>query len=410
MHKLYQLLSIIIVPIILINTYLRIFKNKEDKTRFRERFGKPSVQRPKNKVIWIHATSVGEFKSIHTIIEAYHSKYSILVTTTTKSAADYAVKNYTNQIIHQYAPFDVTTWINKFIHYWKPELILWIESDLWPNTLSIIKKSKINCLLLNARISPKSYARWKLIKNYYNELLQTFSIIFAQSINDQQRLQKLSDKKIQYIGNLKLSNIQQNQKINFEKNNSLITIMFASTHVGEENQILILIKNLKNKYKNLKFYLAPRHPERAGDISKLYTQHNIENILESHLNKNQDTVIIDTFGKLPSYFNFSDIVFLGGSLTNNGGHNPIEPAMYNCAVITGNNVFNWQNIYDEMINENSCYLINNIEKLQEIIEVFINDRKKLNKYKKNASNFANNVFFDKKTLNQVINENLILNA
>ena len=171
-----------------------------------------------------------------------------------------------------------------------------------------------------------------------------------------------------------------------------------------------LIKNLKNKYKNLKFYLAPRHPERAGDISKLYTQHNIENILESHLNKNQDTVIIDTFGKLPSYFNFSDIVFLGGSLTNNGGHNPIEPAMYNCAVITGNNVFNWQNIYDEMINENSCYLINNIEKLQEIIEIFINDRKKLNKYKKNASNFANNVFFDKKTLNQVINENLILNA
>ena len=304
----------------------------------------------------------------------------------------------------------MTTWINKFIHYWKPELILWIESDLWPNTLSIIKKNKINCLLLNARISPQSYARWKLIKNYYDELLQTFSIIFAQSINDQKRLQKLSNKKIQYIGNLKLSNIKQNQKTNFEKNSSLITIMFASTHIGEENQILILIKNLKNKYKNLKFYLAPRHPESADNISKLYTQHNIENILESHLNKNQDTVIIDTFGKLPSYFNFSDIVFLGGSLTNNGGHNPIEPAMYNCAIITGNNVFNWQNIYDDMVNENSCYLINNIEKLQEIIEIFINDRKKLNKYKKNASNFANNVFFDKKTLNQVINENLILNA
>ena len=167
MLRIYRLFSLIAIPYILLNTYWRIYKNKEDKKRYKERFGKTSLKKPINEIIWIHAASVGEFKSTNIIIEAYYEKYSILVTTTTKTAAEYASKHYSEKIIHQYAPFDVKIWINRFLIYWKPILVLWIESDLWPNTLSMIKKNKINSLFLNARISPKSYNRWKRFSKSY---------------------------------------------------------------------------------------------------------------------------------------------------------------------------------------------------------------------------------------------------
>ena len=167
MFKLYRFLSFIAIPLIFFNICWRIIQKKEDKQRYKERFGKSSIQIPQNKIIWIHAASVGEFKSSHIIIETYYKKYSILVTTTTKSAAEYASKYYAGKIIHQYAPFDVDIWVKRFIKYWKPQLVLWIESDLWPNTLSIIKKNKIQSILINARISPLSFNRWKKIgKNY----------------------------------------------------------------------------------------------------------------------------------------------------------------------------------------------------------------------------------------------------
>ena len=219
MFKLYSFFSFIAIPLILINIFLRLLNNKEDKNRYKERFGKSSVKRPDKEIIWIHAASIGEFKSSHCIIEEYNKKYSILVTTTTKSAADYIEMNYSGKVIHQYAPFDVKIWILRFIKYWNPKIVLWIESDLWPNTLNIIKRDKIRCIFLNARISPKSFNRWRLIKNSYIQLLDTFSSIFAQSKNDQKRLQYLSVKKIEFIGNLKLSNK------NFGINNPVINYL-----------------------------------------------------------------------------------------------------------------------------------------------------------------------------------------
>ena len=135
MHKLYTIISYFLIPIIIINTFIRIFKKKEDKTRYKERFGITNLQKPLGKeVIWIHASSVGEFKSSDFLIKNFSNNYYILVTTTTKTASDYAIKNYGNKIIHQYAVYDVTVWINKFLDLWQPKLVIWIESDLWPNS------------------------------------------------------------------------------------------------------------------------------------------------------------------------------------------------------------------------------------------------------------------------------------
>ena len=411
MFKLYRFISFLAIPLILINICWRISQKKEDKQRYKERFGKSSIQIPQNKIIWIHAASIGEFKSSHIIIETYYKKYSILVTTTTKSAAEYASKYYDGKIIHQYAPFDVDIWVKRFIKYWKPQLVLWIESDLWPNTLSIIKKNKIQSILINARISPQSFNRWKRISNNYNELLKTFFKVFAQSREDLKRLQSLSDKKIEFIGNLKLANTADTKNFPAFSKKSNLSIMLASSHKNEEKKLISLIKKLYVKYPNTQFYVAPRHPERSSSIEKMFNHNKLKCTKESNLNNNNSRIIIvDSFGNLFNYFHKSDIVFLGGSLSKNGGHNPIEPAKYNCAIISGNHIFNWQNIYDEMVKEKACYIISNLEKLEDLLEKLINDEDILEKSKQNALNFAQKKFFDEEKLIDIINSNLIKNV
>ena len=143
MFNFYRYFSIILIPIIYINIFLRLINNKEDKKRYKERFGITNKNKPEKNIIWIHAASVGEFKSSKMLIESYYKNYSILVTTTTKSAAEYAHNFYSDKIIHQYAPFDVEIWIKRFLNFWQPKLIIWIESDFWPITLNVIKQNNI---------------------------------------------------------------------------------------------------------------------------------------------------------------------------------------------------------------------------------------------------------------------------
>ena len=185
----YQFLGLILIPIIKINLYIRLLKGKEDKTRYLERYGISKINRPQGKVIWIHAASIGEFKSSSILINKLHSNFNILVTTTTLSAANYAIENYGNKIIHQYAPFDIAKWVNRFVDTWKPQLSIWIESDLWPTTLYLLKKKSIKSILINSRISPQSYQKWKFIKFFYKNIISTFDEIFAQSPNDKKRIE-----------------------------------------------------------------------------------------------------------------------------------------------------------------------------------------------------------------------------
>ena len=205
MIYIYKILGFILIPIIKINIKLRIKKNKEIKSRYKERYGCSNYKFYNNKkIIWIHAASVGEFKSTNYFIKKYCKNYNLLVTTTTVSAAEYAIKNYGNKIIHQFAPLDIDFWVNKFLNNWKPYFIIWIESDLWPMTLHNIKKKKINTILVNLRLSPKSLKKWKLFPSFYNSLLDCFSEVFVQSEIDQQRVKEITQRKINFIGNIKL--------------------------------------------------------------------------------------------------------------------------------------------------------------------------------------------------------------
>ncbi len=402
MVKLYQLLSYLFLPVIIFNLYLRIFRKKEDRKRYSERFGKSNSRFTLDrKVIWIHAASIGEFKATDLIIENFYQNFNILVTTTTKTSAEYVAKYYDNKVIHQYIPFDIPSWCINFLNYWNPKLILWIESDIWPNMLSKIKDKNIKCYYLNARISPKSFRRWKYFNNLYSISLNTFNKIYAQSELDLKRIKELSSKNVEFIGNLKLSNnVPKLNNKTFEKKYSL---MIVSSHEREEE---IILKNIVKiiKQKKIKSCIAPRHPERILNIINILKKYNLSYKLESKFStEEKDITIIDSFGNLDTYFYNTDIVFIGGSLINKGGHNPIEPAMYGCALISGNYVYNWKDIYDEMVNNKACIIVKNENELSLKINELFSDKILLANFKKNALNFSKRKFFDNEILFNDIN-------
>tara|TARA_B100000575_G_scaffold294208_1_gene308684 strand:- start:5353 stop:6576 length:1224 start_codon:yes stop_codon:yes gene_type:complete len=404
MFKTYQIISFFLIPIIVINIFFRIIINKEDNKRFIERFGNSTIKKNKErKVLWIHAASVGEFKSSNLIIERYYKKFEILVTTTTKSSAVYINEFYKDKVIHQYIPFDISIWCSKFLSFWKPSLILWIESDIWPNMLKKIKDQNINCLYLNARISPNSYKKWKYAKSFYSNSLKSFNKIFAQSKNDKERIKQLTKLDIKYIGNLKLArNLDSSHSIT---NNKLQTITIASTHLNEEELIINNIKKTIKEY-NLKIFIAPRHPDRINSIKNNLSKYGFKVSVDSELtNADYDIVIIDGFGKLDKYFKLSNLVILGGSFIKNiGGHNPLEPASYGCGIITGKYVDNWTNIYEDMLKENSCLILSKFEEIDLRMKELINNNSKLQKLQNNAFKYSKKSFFEIDVLFQDIDK------
>ena len=405
----YKILGLILIPIIKINIFLRIANSKESPTRYKERFGISNYTLKSDRnIIWIHAASVGEFKSADYFINKYHKDFEILVTTTTISAANYAQKNYGEKIIHQFAPLDVSIWVKRFLKKWKPKLILWIESDMWPITLCLFKKEKINAVFINARLSPKSYKRWSLFPFIYNKLINCFSEVFAQSKIDQKRINQLCNKKIEFIGNMKLKNshhnFQKNKLINLEKK---FTIMLASTHHNEEAVLIPFLSKILENNKNMQLIIAPRHPERSKKIISICNKNNLFTTLHSKMDSNiSNVVVVDSFGILQNYFYISDIVFLGGSLISAGGHNPIEAALLNCAILTGKNFFNWENIYKDMLENKACIKVESLKDFKFEVENLINDKNKLKIMQSNAYNFVKKQFVDTNILDKTIIKHL----
>ena len=408
MINIYKFLGLLLIPFIKINVRYRILKGKEISERYKERYGITSQTKKNNKkLLWIHAASVGEFKSTDYFISNYHQKYNILITTTTVSAANYAINTYGDKIIHQFAPLDVTIWVKRFLKKWQPTLIIWVESDLWPTTLSIIKQFKINAILVNVRLSPKSLKRWELIPSFYDKLLKCFIDVYAQSKCDLERIKLLSDKKIQFIGNLKLTskkNIEQkNIVIKLKKEKKLFNIILASTHKNEEELIISSIREVIDIYKNIQLIVAPRHPERSEEVKLLCEKYKLNSVFETKkTSENTKVIIIDSFGILKRYFALSDIVILGGSFIPAGGHNPVEPALNKCAIITGPEIFNWEDIFKEMIKINACIKIESIKDLKNKIKKLIDNKNIIEIMKTNAYNFSQKQFIDVNILDETI--------
>ena len=355
MFFLYQaILSIILLisPIIII---LRIFKNKEDKKRFVEKFSIPSKKRQNGLLIWFHACSVGEILSIVPLIKYYEKNNAvdqILVTSSTLSSSKVLKKFKFKKTIHQFYPIDHFIFVNSFLNYWKPNIAIFVESEIWPCMFQNLKLKDIPLILLNARITKKTFNRWLKFKNFTKSILKNIKIAYPQNKETKSYLKKLGLKNYSEIGNMKFAeyddaNQNLDRKLNLELKNKKFWIA-SSTHNSEEIFCAKTHIILKRKYNDLITIIIPRHIHRVKEIvselEKLKLKVNLHSLRPKNL-KNTDIYIVDTFGETKKFHKLGASVFLGGSIINRGGQNPLEAARYGAKILHGPFVSNFTDIY-----------------------------------------------------------------
>ena len=359
--------------------YYRILKKKECPLRYQEKLGVSLKSRNNGYLIWFHCSSIGELKSIFPIIDHYLKKNQILVTTSTLGSNEVFKKKYynTNNIIHQYSPIDSPQIIKKFFKKWNPNIIFFTESEIWPNQIFYAKNNNIPIILLNARISNKSFIKWKLIKNSMNKILNCFDLILCQSNESSDYFNYFGNNNIKILGNLKfvVSEDFENKEENLNLKKRLVFIAL-STHPTEEEVCIKIHSSLKSQYPNLLTIIIPRHINRIPEIQKIIINNKLNFLIAESLDNfknNTDILIINSYGNTKKILKSSKYVFIGGSLVDHGGQNPIEVAYNNSLIFHGPHVHNFTEIYNFLNKENIAYKINSEAELINQLKEKIND-------------------------------------
>lgn len=420
----YRVLSNLFYPIFVIFVYFRKLIKKEDPVRFKEKIliSHFNVKKEKgNKLIWFHASSIGELNSIIPIIENLNTNSKnllFLITTTTLSSGILAkniIKKF-NNIEHRFFPLDVDFLIKKFLTLWKPDIIFLVDSEIWPNLIISSKKLKIPIALINARLSRKSFHRWMRFPKIANKIFNSFDLCLSSNLETKKFLEKLNSKNIFFHGNIKLINKINPRNIENLNKDILLKKRFwiaASTHENEEILCLKTHANLRKKYNDILTIIAPRHINRSSKIKALSEKFNYNTQLLNTgdmILDNKEIVIINSFGVLQEYFKYSKSVFIGKSinekLKDDSGQNPIDAVKLGCKIYHGPHVNNFKDIYELLEKNNISKKIETYEDLSnnliidlefptkknnfsiQIIETL--GKKTLSDTMKNINNFINN--------------------
>lgn len=334
----------------------RAKRGKEDLSRQNERLGQPRRPRPKGDVLWFHAASVGETNAalpVITELNARHPNLHFLLTTGTTTSAKLAEKRLPDNATHQYIPFDAPSYVTNFLEHWKPKLAFFMESEIWPNFIMQTKKAGIPLFLLNARMSQKSFRKWRKNSKIANFLFGSFSLILTQNRKLTNNFRFLGGRNVITAGNLKIDApalpVSQTNLDALQTATSKRTLFFAaSTHHPEEGLILKAHTILKDDFPDLLTIIAPRHPNRAQELVSLFEENKLHFRQRSRHElptANTDIYLADTIGELGTFYALSPISFIGGSLVPHGGQNPIEAIRLGSSVLTGKHVANFQDAY-----------------------------------------------------------------
>tara|TARA_B100000767_G_scaffold275542_1_gene313184 strand:- start:6819 stop:8102 length:1284 start_codon:yes stop_codon:yes gene_type:complete len=402
----YRILTTLIYPLLIILIFFRKILKKEDPIRYKEKIftSNFNIKRKENlKLIWFHAASIGEFKSILPIIDDLNknnNNLEFLITTTTLSSSNLAkeeLKKYHN-VQHRFFPLDVDFIINKFLLSWNPYAIFLVDSEIWPSLIYNANKKKIPLAIINARITSKTFKKWMLISNTARSIFNLFNLCLASSLETKNYLIRLNAKNIIYTGNIKLITKIDENKI-YNKNKEILSKnrfwLAASTHRGEEKFCLHAHLQLKKVYKNIITIIAPRHINRVKNIKELCESLNLSSQIlnkDENILINKEVIIINSFGILQDYFKYAKSVFIGKStikeLENVGGQNPIDAAKLNCKIYHGQYIYNFAEIYQilEKNNISKC-----IKSPNELSENLIKDLKNPNKVDGKVPTLINNL-------------------
>ncbi len=385
--KAYGGLSIVAAPLTGLLFDYRARRGKEDRARRGERFGLAGQARPQGGLIWVHAASVGETNAVLPLITrilALYPALHVLLTTTTVTSAKLAAQRLPPRAIHQFVPIDMRPHVRRFLAHWRPDVTLFAESELWPNLLTEAKASGARLVLVNGRMSARSFARWKGMPRTITYLLSSFDQCLAQSEADAARIIALGAPSVITTGNLKfdtpdlLADPTEVRTFAFRIGARPVWAA-ASTHAGEEEMIFEAHLDLARRYPNLLTILAPRHPERADAIAALAERNHlaIERRSQRPLpSPNASVYLVDTIGELGLVYRACPIVFMGGSLIRHGGQNPIEPARLDATILHGPHVANFSEVYAALDSAGGAEEVRGAIPLAQAIERLIDNPRK----------------------------------
>ena len=415
MYYWYKFITFFFYPFAPVYLYFRKIRKKEDSIRYKEKLAKINIERGEGFLIWFHVASVGEAMSILPLIDGCIKEKKInriLITSITLSSGKILEKRFNNnpKINHQFLPLDIISLINKFLDHWKPNLSIFIDSEIWPNLILKISEKKIPLLLVNARITKKSFDRWKLVIGFAKKIFGKFDLCIASNNESENFLKILGSKNIKNYGNLKFSNIKNDIKkldLNFlNKIKNRKVWCAASTHPSEEIICAEAHLKIKKNYNNILTIIIPRHIDRVKAIKEELSKFNINVLLVTELNNfddKTDILLVNSYGEALKFYDISKYVFLGKSLVQSlikdSGQNPIEPARLGCKILHGPYVSNFSETYNYLKKLGITKEVNDSNKLSlSLIEELQKDKPKNHEIALKIENYGQNI------LNNVIME------
>lgn len=375
---------------------LRERSGKEDHARRPERFGCPSRARPPGRLAWFHAASVGETLAVLPLISALATErptLSFLLTTGTVTSAELARQRMGPRTIHQYAPLDVPSYVHGFLEHWKPDLAVFAESEIWPNLIMQSAARGTPLALINARMTKRSFRRWRRVPGLAQPLFGRFALVLAQNESLAQRFSALGAPVTMSVGNLKVdapappvdSSALERLRPAFAGRPLL---MAASTHDGEDQVVAEAHRVLAQSLPGLCTIIAPRHPERGGAITEMLKEkglHVAQRSLGVLPDRTSEAYVADTIGELGTLYKLAPVAFIGGSLVNRGGQNPIEAVRQGAVVLTGPHWHNFGDAYDVLIRARGAIVVHSADELASAARQLITDQAELGSMRQRAN-------------------------
>ena len=386
---LYRAVTTLAAPLITRHLKQRLKHGKEDLLRFSERLGKTNHPRPKGPLVWVHAASVGESISMLPLVDALlenNPTTHFLMTSGTVTSASLLAERLPDRAIHQYVPIDRKPYVNAFLNHWMPDLVLWAESEFWPNLTTLPAARGIPMVLVNGRISPESYAKWRRWSGLAKPILKSFTLCLAQADLDAERLSSLGASPVECHGNLKfavpplpadaeeLARIEQSVE-------GRPRWLAASTHPGEETQVWTAHQMTLADHPGLLTVIVPRHAERGPAIAEALTTlgANVSRRAKGDtITPETDVYVADTMGELGLFFRLCPISFMGKSLVDLGGQNPIEPARLESAILFGPHMWNFPDIAERLLGSGGARNVMDSNDLADAVSTLLgHDEKRL---------------------------------
>ena len=380
MRLLYRTVTALAAPPLALWLRARARRGKEIPSRLPERRGIASARRPSGKLAWFHGASVGEALSLLPIVARVRAAgWQVLVTTGTVTSAALLAERLPPGCIHQFVPLDRTAWTRAFLDHWKPDLVLWTESELWPNILTEIGRRATPLILLNGRLSDKAFRGWQRWPRFANDVMRPFTVVLAQSALDGERFAALGARDVRTLGNIKLAAAplpadETNLAALRRDIGERPVWLAASIHPGEDTIIAQAAAALKARIPNLLTVIVPRHADKArgmaGNMTGLHCALRSET---RNIGADVDIYIADTMGELGLFFRLCDTVFMGKSLAVGGGQNPAEPALIGCALILGPDMSNFREITAELVEAGAAAQVADAGTLAAAVPRILND-------------------------------------